>query len=178
MIPIISTKGYRCTLEECVSRRDDYAHLLSLVGTREAVKAIWARLMKGEAAYGYNGSESKTVRMNAYEGSKLLTERLPSGAFHGLILSRALLRGEVLVCEQQENLPARFYRSLTQTSRLPLHSAWKGWLWEHALAQEMLRPLASVRLHAYDVRVNMLELEQAVRVALVEGSLPDIGDNP
>lgn len=176
MVYILKASGFRCSVEEAVfsSNREGYAHVLSLVGTRESVKAIWARLMKGEAAYLYAGSETRVVRMNSWEGGKLLTERLPSGAFHGLLLSQALLRGEVLVCEKEEDLPGRSYNILAQKLRLPLHEAWQGWLWDHAHSKGMVKKLASQRLFAYEVHLSVYDLEQAVREALVRGELPEI----
>jgi len=175
MVPTIKVKGFRCPVEEAVfsAGGEGYAHVLSLVGTREAVKAVWARLMKGEAAYLYS-TETRAVRMNSYEGGKLLTERLPSGAFHGLLLSKALLQGEVVLCEREGELPRRLYSILTQKLRLPLHEAWQGWLWEHALGKGMVKKLASQRLHAYEVSLSVYNLEQAVREALVGGELPEI----
>lgn len=177
MIPTLEMKGFRCVVEEAVisSGRNGYAQLLSLVGTREAVRAIWARLMKGEAAHLYTGSGARTVQMKAWEGSKLLCERLPSGAFHGLLLANALLQGDVLLCEREKELPARFYRLLTQKLRLPLHEAWQGWLWEHALGRGMVKKLSSQRLFAYEITLSAPDLEQTVREALVRGELPEIG---
>ena len=158
MVPSIRIKGFRCTVEEAVfsNGKEGYAHVLSLVGSREAVKAVWARLMKGEAAYLDTGRQMKTVRMNTFEGGKLLTERLPSGAFHGLLLSKALLGGELVLCEREEDLPARFFHYLTQKLRLPLHSDWRYWLWEHALRTGMVKQLVSQRLHAYEVNLSFL----------------------
>jgi len=128
MVPTIKIKGFRCSVEEAVfsNGKDGFAHVLSLVGSREAVKAIWARLMKGEAGYLDTGPQVKVVRMNTFEGGRLLIERLPSGAFHGLLLSQAVLRGELVLSEKEEDLPARFFHYLTQKLRLPLHSDWQG----------------------------------------------------
>lgn len=176
MVPSIRIKGFRCAVEEAVfsNGKEGYAHVLSLVGSREAVKAVWARLMKGEAAYLDTGPQVKTVRMNTYEGGKLLTERLPSGAFHGLLLSQVVLRGELALCEREEDLPARFFHLLTQKLRLPLHRDWRGWLWEHALRTGMVKQLASQRLHAYEVNLSIYNLEVAVRQALLADELPEI----
>lgn len=176
MVPSIRIKGFRCSTEEAVfsNGKDGYAHILSLVGSREAVKAVWARLMKGEAAYLDIGPQVKSVRMNTYEGGKLLTERLPSGAFHGLLLSQVVLRGELVLCEREEDLPARFFHLLTQKLRLPLHSDWRYWLWEHALRTGMVKQLASQRLHAYEVNLSIYNLEVAVRQALLADELPEI----
>ena len=53
MIAIIKAKGFNCSVKEAVfsNSRETYVQVLSLVGLREAVKAVWARLMKGETAY-------------------------------------------------------------------------------------------------------------------------------
>ena len=176
MVPSIRIKGFRCAVEEAVfsNGKESYAHVVSLVGSREAVKAVWARLMKGEAAYLDTGPQVKTVRMNTFEGGKLLTERLPSGAFHGLLLSKTLLSGELVVGEREEDLPVRFFHLLTQKLRLPLHSDWRHWLWEHALRTGMVKQLASQRLHAYEVNLSIYNLEVAVRQALLTDELPEI----
>jgi hypothetical protein len=175
MVPVIKVKGFRCSVEEAVfsSGKEGYAHVLSLVGSREAVKAVWARLMKGEAAYLENGEQFRAVRMNTSEGAKLLTERLPSGAFHGLLLSKAVLGGELLLCKHEADLPGRFYHLLAQKLRLPLHSDWRGWLWEHALGTTMLEKLSSQRLHAYEVSLSP-DFEKVIRQALLAGKLPRI----
>ena len=176
MVPTVKIKGFRCSVEEAVfsNGKDGFAHVLSLVGSREAVKAVWARLMKGEAAYLDIGPQIRTVRMNTYEGGKLLTERLPSGAFHGLLLSQVALRGELVLCEREEDLPARFFHLLTQKLRLPLHRDWRYWLWEHALRTGMVKQLVSQRLHAYEVNLSIYNLEVAVRQALLADELPEI----
>ena len=176
MVPIIKIKGFCCSVEEAVfsNRKDGFAHVLSLVGSREAVKAVWARLMKGEAAYLDMGQQVRAARMNTAEGGKLLTERLPSGSFHGLLLSNALLRGELVLCEKEEELPAQFYTVLTRMLRLPLHSDWQGWLWEHALGSGMVEQMASQRLHAYEVNLSVCNLETEVRQALLAGEMPEI----
>ena len=178
MVSTIKIKGFRCSVEEAVfsNRKDGYAHVLSLAGSREAVKAVWARLMKGEAAYLEMGPQQvKTARMNTVEGAKLLTERLPSGAFHGLLLSQPLLRGELVLCEKEEELPERFYTVLTRMLRLPLHKDWQDWLWEHALGNGMVEQMSSRRLHAFEVNLSVHNLETAVRQALLAGEMPEIG---
>ena len=177
MVSTIKIKGFRCSVEEAVfsNRKDGYAHVLSLAGSREAVKAVWARLMKGEAAYLEMGPQQvKTARMNTVEGAKLLTERLPSGAFHGLLLSQPLLRGELVLCEKEEELPERFYTVLTRMLRLPLHKDWQDWLWDHALSTGMVAPLGSQRLHAFEVNLSVTNFEVEVRQALLAGKLPRI----
>lgn len=176
MVPLLKTKGFACHVDEAVfgTSREGYAHLLSLVGSREAVKAIWARLMKGETTVLHNEVRTYSVRMNPQDGGKLLTERLPSGAFHGLLLSKTVLRGELVICEREEDLPGRFYTLLSRQLRLPLHNSWKTWLWEHALAEEMVKKLRSQRLHAYELKLAVVNLEKAVREALVAGELPEV----
>jgi len=179
MVPIIKIKGFRCSVEEAVfsNRKESYVHVLSLAGSREAVKAVWARLMKGEAAYLDMGQQVRAARMNTLEGGKLLTERLPSGAFHGLLLSKALLNGELVLCEREEELPARFYTVLTRMLRLPLHRDWRDWLWEHALSNGMVEQMSSRRLHAYEVNLSVHNLETEVRQALLAGEMPEIRVN-
>ena len=176
VVSTLQVKGFRCLVDEAVflNRPGGYAHLVSLVGTREAVKAVWARLMKGEAAFLYTGSETRPVRIETLNAAKLLTERLPSGAFHGLLLSHKVLSGELVLCETEAELPTRFFHLLTQALNLPLHDAWKDWLWAHTLSIGALSELTSQRLHAYEVSFSIGDFEKAVRVALVKRDLPEI----
>ncbi len=190
LIPTIIMKGYRCVVEDYVlgdHRARTHAHLLSLVGTREAVRAIWARLMKSEdaALYGHLPGPSgpstlrleklMSVGMEAHMGGKLYSQRLPSGAYHGLLIGNACLSQRVLLSPQAEELPGRFHKHLLDTLRLPLHPLWAAWLWKHALTEGYLKRLPSRRVHAYTVDVNAPVLEQAVRTALVNRELPEIG---
>lgn len=50
MTPTLKAKGFRCTVEEAIlsNHQNGYTHILSLVGTREVIKAPWARFMKGK----------------------------------------------------------------------------------------------------------------------------------
>jgi hypothetical protein len=84
------------------------------------------------------------------------------------------IRGELVLCEREEDLPARFYSALTQMLRLPLHRDWRGWLWEHSLNTGIVEQLSSQRLHAYEVNLSVFELEAEVRQALLAGELPEI----
>lgn len=176
MVPIIKVKGFRCFVEEAVYtvKRDAYVQVLSLVGSREAVKAVWARLLKDEAAYLEEGTGTRILRFNVFDKGRLFTERLPSGAFHGLLLATAVLQGQILVCEHEAELPERFYKLLRNQLKLPLHSLWADWLWRYALREGLVTELSSRRLYAYELGVDTGALEQAVRTALVNGELPDL----
>jgi hypothetical protein len=175
MTPMIAIAGYRCVVEDYVLSGDSgsaCAHLLSLVGTREAVRAIWARLMKYESAT-LRDERIMTVRMEAHLGGRLLTERLPSGAYHGLLLGQACLQQRVLLARTEAELPERFYRQLLNDLRLPLHPAWQAWLWEHA--QAYVRELSTRRIKAYELALDPTAIQEMVRHALVRGELPAIG---
>ena len=176
MVPIIKVKGFRCFVEEavCTTQRDAVVQVLSLVGSREAVKAVWARLLKGETAYLEEGTGTRALRFNVFDKGKLLTERLPSGAFHGLLLSAAALQGQILLCERENELPGRFYNLLCNQLKLPLHHSWADWLWGYALREELVTKLSARRLFAYELRLDTGALEQAVRTALVDKELPEL----
>lgn len=176
MVPVIKVKGFRCFVEEvvCTQRRDAVVQVLSLVGPREGVKAVWARLLKGEAAYLEEATGTRTLRFNVLDKGKLFTERLPSGAFHGLLLATAVLQGQTLVCEHEAALPELFYKLLCSQLKLPLHSLWAAWLWQYTLREGLVTKLSAKRLFAYELNVDTGVLEQAVRTALVAGELPEL----
>jgi hypothetical protein len=119
-----------------------------------------------------------SVGMEVHMGGKLYSQRLPSGAYHGLLIGNACLSQRVLLSPQAEELPGRFHKHLLDTLRLPLHPLWAAWLWKHALTEGYLKRLPSRRVHAYTVDVNAPVLEQAVRTALVNRELPEVGTEP
>ena len=176
MVPTVTTKGFRCSVDEAAysSGSEGYLHILSLVGSREAVWAVLSTLMVGNSAHIQSGHKFRTVKVSTVETGKVLTERLPSGTFHGLYLSKALQEGWVLVGAAEDELPGRFYGLLNNHLRLPLHVAWKDWLWRHAQKAGMVKKLSSMWVAAYAVNRSIFELEGAVRVALINGELPDI----
>lgn len=132
--------------------------LVSLLGSQQAVKALWAQLIKGETAT--LSTEATGVRFCALasEGARawrFYRTSLPaSGGYHGLLLPDvALLSSErpdfLLVRRAEDDAAKLHYRFLNRRVALPLHPSWADWLWNRALRSGEARALASHGLVAY-----------------------------
>ncbi len=116
---------------------------LSLLGNRDSIRALWARLVKGEMAYlgtdQFSGGVPRWLAAAARGQCRLHIARLPaSGAHHALLVPDAALYATeqqdfLLLCRTEEEAPLLHYRFLNRRLDLPLHPAWSGWLWERAM---------------------------------------------
>jgi hypothetical protein len=112
---------------------------LSLLGPKEAVKALWARLIKGEVAT-INFEEFGRARFCALapegpRGWRFFTATLRAAAgYHGVLVSEAALypteRADFLLLPHQLDEAARLhYRFLNRRLDLLLYPTWADWLW-------------------------------------------------
>ena len=122
---------------------------LSLVGPQVALRALWARLLKGELATvlldGSHGRASfATLGPEGAGGWRARTAVLPSAGGHQLALfpdSSFFLTGKddfTLVPPPRGHTRAApqsvlHYRYLNRRTDLPLHPEWADWLWARAL---------------------------------------------
>ena len=107
----IRAEGFEAILEcALVQPSSGIAHLISMLGSREAVRAIWA---KGIAGYGDVRLEAdgRVQRVRASDVVMRQT-KLPGGATHLLVSSKALLEGEVLIARTSEELEERIWRAV------------------------------------------------------------------
>ena len=155
---------------------------LSLLGDRDSLRALWARLVKGEMSYlavdQFSGGVPRSLSTSVRGQSRLHLARLPvSGAHHALLVPDAALYATerqdfLLLCRTQEEAPLLHYRFLNRRIDLPLHPAWSGWLWERALRVGEVRVLDSLGVHAYRCIPNRAELQDALGRALRGRRLP------
>jgi hypothetical protein len=150
---------------------------LSLLGQQQAVKALWARLVRGEIATLRN-SVSGQVRFCALapEGPRqwrLFTATLPASAGYQAVLipEAARYTGEradfLLLPRWDAEAAELHYRFLNCRADLPLYPAWAAWLWERALRTGEALPLEAHGLLAFrcvpSPRALAADLSQAVR---------------
>lgn len=162
----IRAEGFEATLERAlVHPSTSIAHLISMVGPREAVRAIWA---KGIGGYGDVRLE-EDGRVSRVRASDVVMRqsKLPCGATHLLVASKAVLEGEVLIARSGEELEERVWRSILRICPTPLHPTWRGFV----LGAITIHPLEAFG----DVRGAWLEgvnsLGARVRECVKEGSL-------
>ena len=154
---------------------------VSLLGRQEAVKALWARLIKGEVAtLATETLGSARFCSLAPEGPgawRFLTAGLPhAAAYQGVLLpecARFLAdRPDFLLLPRAGDDPAALhYRFLNRRLDLPLHPSWAAWLWARALDCGEARPLEAHGLTAYRCVPDAAALAAALTPAVHRGVL-------
>ncbi|WP_040668437.1 hypothetical protein, partial [Nitrolancea hollandica] len=163
-LPVLHAGGFSASVDAFAWEPDLAARrmqlwFLSLLGPKEAVKALWARLIKGEvAAISFEAFGRARFCALAPEGPRrwrFFTATLRSAAgYHGVLVPEAALftteRADFLLLPRQLDEAARLhYQFLNRRLDLPLHSNWADWLWERALGTGEAVALEAQRLHAY-----------------------------
>ena len=155
--------------------------LLSLLGPQESVKALWARLIKGEmATLSFEDLGSAHFCALAPEGPRgwrFFTANLRAAAgYHGLLVPEAALYGSgrtdfLLLVRQPEEAPMLHYRFLNRRLDLPLHPSWATWLWDRAIGRGEALALESRGLCAHLCVPNPEKLATDLGAAVAEGTL-------
>ena len=171
----IRAEGFSAWVDACAQSAGEI-WLLSMLGNQQSVRAIWARLLKGEVAYlaqdeHASGSQCWLAR-EAWGTWRFFKGRLPSGsATHGMLVpelaSYAAEKRDFLLLPQNEaEAPDLHYRFLNRRLDLPLHPSWASWLWERGLDTEEAEPLEAFGVAAYRCRPNPERLREDLTVAL------------
>jgi len=188
-LPTLQVGGFSAAVDACAweiepdpAARRMRVWFLSLLGPQEAVKAVWARLIKGETAT-MSLEHLSTARFCALapEGPRrwrFLTASLRTVAgYHGVLVPEAARytaeRADFLLLPRSsEEAAPLHYRFLNRRLDLPLHPLWAPWLWERGMRNGEIVALESWGVHAYrclpDSEALAGELGEAVR----HGSLP------
>jgi hypothetical protein len=187
-LPILQTAGFSVTVDAYAWERDpdpasQRMHLwfLSLLGSQEAVKAVWARLIKGEPATMLL-EHLGTTRFCALapEGPRrwrFLTASLRAvAAYHGVLVPEAALytaeRTDFLLLPRSSGDEAELHgRFLNRRLDLPLHPLWATWLWERGLRTAETVPLESLGIDAYRCLPNPEALAGDLGKAIRRGML-------
>ena len=156
----IRAGGFSATVDGC-ARDADELWFVSMLGHQQAVRAIWARLVKGEAAYLSEtelGGQPVPLAHEAWGTWRFSGLRLPSGsAYHGMLVPElaafaADRRDFLLLARQPDEARHLHYRFLNRRLDLPLHPSWAEWLWRRGLENGEVKMLTSVGVHAFRCR--------------------------
>jgi hypothetical protein len=149
-LPVFQAGGFGASVEAFAWEVNPYPGsaamrlwLVSLLGPQEAVKALWARLLKGEAGT-MSFDKLGQARLCALAslgagGWRFFGAGLCAAAgYHGVLVPEiALFRSDrpefLLLARPGDEVAALHYRFLNRRLDLPLHASWAGWLWERAL---------------------------------------------
>lgn len=188
VLPVLQAAGFSASVDAFAWEPDpDLAArrmrlwLVSLLGPQESVKALWARLIKGETAtLSFEDLGSAHFCALAPEGPRdwrFFTANLRAAAgYHGLLVPEAALyAGErtdfLLLVRQPGEAPMLHYRFLNRRVDLPLHPEWASWLWDRALHSGEAIALESRGLCAYRCVPNPEKLAVDLSAAVAAGSL-------
>lgn len=188
VLPVLQAGGFSASVDAFAWEPDPDASarrmrlwLLSLLGPQESVKALWARLVKGEIAT-LSFEDFGTARFCALapegpRGWRFYTANLRAVAgYHGLLVPEAALYGSertdfLLLVRHPEEAPMLHYRFLNRRLDLPLHPQWATWLWERALASSEAIALESRGLSAYRCVPDPNKLAVDLGAAVAQGIL-------
>jgi hypothetical protein len=176
----IRAAGFAATVDAC-ARDDGQIWFLSLLGNQQSVRALWARLVKGETAYlsedELGGGSPCWLAAEAWGTWRFHSARLPSGAaHHGLLVPELAAyacdrRDFLLLARNEGEAPALHYRFLNRRVDLPLHPSWAAWLWDRGLNADEIEALESVGVHAYRCRPDPSSLQEDISDAVRRGRL-------
>ena len=191
-LPLLQACGFTATVDAFAWEPDPdptarrmRLWFLSLLGPQESLKALWARLLKGELA---TLSQETLGRARfcllASEGPRTwrtYTAGLPAAGGHQLVLLPeaarfAAARDDFLLLPRSEaEAPLLHFRFLDRRVDLPLHEGWHGWLWKRALRTGEAVSLEAEGICAYRCTPNQdalaLDLTSAVQSGLLR--VPD-----
>jgi hypothetical protein len=149
-LPILQAGGFTATVDAFAWEADpDSAarHMrlwfLSLLGPLQALKALWARLVRGEPATLSREALGQvrfcTLAPEGPRSWRAFTAGLPDASGHQLVLlpeaaRHAAGRNDFLLLPRTpEEAPLLHFRFLDRRVALPLHVGWRDWLWQRAL---------------------------------------------
>ncbi len=170
----IRAGGFSATVDGCARGEKDI-WFLSMLGNQQAVRAIWARLVKGEAGFVSGddvGSEPLHLAREAWGTWKFTGMRLPSGAaYHGMLIPElaayATDRPDFLLLVREQDDPSQLhYRILARRLNLPLHPSWSIWLWHRGIGNGEVEELDATGLRAYLCRPATSALREDIGDAI------------
>ncbi len=188
-LPTLNVGGFDATVDACVWEPDPEPAarrmrlwFLSLLGPHEAVKAIWARLVKGETATmsleAMGAARFCALAPDGPRHWRFLTASLRTvAAYHGVLLPEAARypaeRSDFLLFPRSDaEAPPLHFRFLNRRLDLPLHPLWASWLWEGGISAGEIMALESWGLQGYRCIPNPERLASEMGEALRAGTLP------
>ena len=123
----IRAGGFTATVDGC-ARGENELWFLSMLGHQQAVRAIWARLVKGEAGFLSStelGGEPTPLAREAWGTWRFSGNRLPSGsAYHGMLIPEIAAYATdrvdfLLLVREQDDAAQLYFRFLARRLDVP-----------------------------------------------------------
>ncbi len=187
-LPVLGAGGFSATVDAFAwepdpdpAARQMRLWAISLLGPQQAVKALWARLVKGELATLSFEDRGETrfcaLAPEGPRGWRFFSASLPAAAgYQGVLVPETALYGSdrkefVLLPRAGEEAASLHYRFMNRRLDLPLHPRWATWLWQRALQAGEAVPLESRGLGAYRCAPNPEALADELSAAVGHGVL-------
>lgn len=169
----ITAGGFSATVDGCAHGEQEL-WFLSMLGHQQSVRAIWARMVKGENGFLSGNTDGKSLPLarEAWGTWRFSGMRLPSGAsYHGMLVPELGTynsdRSDFVLLVREQDDAARLHRRLD----LPLHPSWAEWLWQRSLASGEVDELDSLGLRAWRCRPSQDALRNEIGKAVRRGEL-------
>ena len=192
-LPVLQAGGFGASVDAFAWEPDSDANpprmrlwLMSLLGSQQAVKALWAQLVKGETATlitDHGSSRFCALVPEGARGWRFFRASLPvTGGYHGLLVPElALFTAEhidfLLLRRPEDDAATLHYRFLNRRVILPLHPIWADWLWNRALRSGEARALESRGLDAYHCVPDEAALAADLAANIRRGALSITDEN-
>ena len=191
VLPTLELEGFSASVDAYAGEPEPEAGtprlrlwLVSLLGTQQSVKALWARLVRGEVATmrfdapgGLGGARFCALAPEGPRRWRFFTAGLPASAgHHGVLVPEAALFGSerlpfVLLPRRDADAAALHYRFLNRRLDLPFHASWADWLWTRALRTGEVVPLEAHGLCAFRCAPDAQRLAGDLSAAVARGEL-------
>src|SRR6266545_7388875 len=185
-LPVLAAGGFGASVDAYaweldLDRQQMRLWFLSLLGPQQALKALWARLIKGEVATlsfeALGRARFCALASEGARGWRRFGASLPSaGGYHLVLLPTAARfladRTDFLLLPRSPlEAPVLHWRFLNHRADVPLHASWANWLWERAERTGEAVVLESAGVLAYRCQPNLSALRAAVSAAVRRGLL-------
>ena len=187
-LPVIQAGGFSVYVDAFAWEPDPASEtprmwlwFLSLLGPQQALKAIWARLVKGELVTFSREALGQvhfcTLAPQGPKSWRSYSAKLPTAAGHQLVLLPEIARHGaarddfLILPPSNDDAPLQHFRFLDRRVDLPLHPSWSHWLWERALRTGEAVALQSEGSRAYRCTPNPAELAIELSAAVRDGLL-------
>jgi hypothetical protein len=162
--PRILCKNFEAVVDRAVLHEGGLVRVLSIVGSREAVRAIWARTVQGEQALISDVGEYQRVLVR---DATMRQQRLPCGSVHLLVTAQRVLDGLTLIARDDAELEGRLWAAVQRHCATPLHANWKAFVLSQVKTLN-LRVIGNIR--GCDLG-SLEQLGSSVRDAVKGGAL-------
>lgn len=162
--PRVICKNFEALVDRALLHENGGARVLSIVGSREAVRAIWARTVQGEQALITDAGEYHRVFVR---DASMRQQRLPCGSVHLLITAKRVTEGLTLIARDDAELEDRVWSAVQRHCATPLHSSWKAFVMQEVKTSS-LQVIGAIR--GCDLG-SLEQLGSSVRQAVKEGIL-------